>query len=166
MAARVQQPAELLWGGGLMLRLQDIKTSSGITYSLQALPATRGLAAFTSLMRIVGEPAGHAAAGLSQSSGDVDIGESSLGQAVGALTSRLSEPGTIELVKELLADLQKHEPNSTMSRVNFDMEFAQNYGVLVELIAFAVELNFSSFLGASAVATRWGARIQGLIKGA
>lgn len=151
-----------------MLQLKDFTSSTGRRYQLQTLPATTGLETFTKLMELVGAPMGNAAGGMTKTAdGETDVKAESLGLAVGALTSRLAEPGTIALVKILLADLQ-HEQDKAKAPgafvpVNFDLYFAANYGELLELIAFSVEINFASFLAGSAVVQRAVEAVRALI---
>ena len=64
-----------------------------------------------------------------------------IGEAVAAMTARLAEPRTIDTIKTLLSGLTKNKQT-----IDFDQEFAQEYGTLSELVWFALEVNFSSFL--------------------
>lgn len=146
-----------------MLQLKDFTSTKGTKYKLQTLPATKGLETFTAIMRIVGEPMGNAAGGVSQTTQGVDLKSEAIGAAVGTLVDRMADPSTLQIVKTLLEDAQVEKMPGTFVPIEFELHWAANYGELVELLAFAIEVNFASFLGASAALKKWAAAALKLI---
>lgn len=63
---------------------------------------------------------------------------------LGSMGMALAKPGTVPMVKQLLSDLFKNE-GGIFIPVNYDVEFAANYGVLSQLVMFALKVNFESF---------------------
>ena len=124
-------------------------TIDGVTYTLAALSADKGLEVSGHIFSILGEAAAHADA-------DGNIG---ISMAVAAVMSRMSDPKTHAAIRMLLADVYKEIPGKPLPgmKVDFRTEFAQNYGTMVRLVAWAIEFNFVSFLGARG-------EVQGLVE--
>lgn len=109
----------------------------GATWTLSTLRATEGLEVLTKIIGITG--------GSFMSLGGGD--ENAQGGALlGGLASRIAEPGTVPLIKKLLASLHKNA-----SPVKFDDEFAENYGPLIDLVEWALTINYESTLKKSRV---------------
>ncbi len=127
-------------------------------YMRNTLPATEGLQAAAIIADVVGEGGARLVAvvkGLKGTATDDDdpvsmldreVDTDALGIAVKAITAKMSEGRTIGLVKVLLTGLRKNA-----AVVNFDTEFAANYAVLFDLIAWSLSINFSGFLDSALV---------------
>lgn len=117
-------------------------TIGGHEWSTNTLPATAGLKVITRISRIIGGGLAGIPSGMSLDSDALtgaDVSE--LGPMIAALTERLADDDTVDTVRLLLSDLHKDR-----HRVDFDGEFSGNYGVLIDLIGWAVRENFGSFL--------------------
>lgn len=137
---------------------------AGASWQINTLSATKGVEVLTWLGAILGQGAGHLGSALQsmekpkaekaedQETADADADESTkspldidmswkdVGEAAGAILGRLSDPKTPAMLKTLLADLHKDK-----KQVRFDEEFAANYGVLAQIVAWALTVNFQSF---------------------
>lgn len=117
----------------------------GARWEMNTLPATIGLRCLTQLAAIVGAPAG-AAAGGAKDGGIKDLDSGMLGEAVAKMAQQIAEPGTIDLIKDLLVNVRKND-----KPVEFDDEFAANYGILSELLMWSLRENFGSFLAGNSL---------------
>lgn len=104
----------------------------GHTYLLNTLPAGRGLECFTRLLGLIGPAIGGHAQEAAENAGDM----------AGKLLAAIGKPEAAKLMRELVSGLRKDSRS-----VDFDLEFAANYGVLLRLVTWSLELNFGSFLG-------------------
>lgn len=95
-------------------------------FTLNTLTATQGLKVFGKLSSMLGF-------GL-QNAFDTSM-------IAGAIMSKLDDPELAAHIKLLLGGLKKNE-----KLVEFDIEFSANYGVLSQLVLWAVKENFGSFL--------------------
>lgn len=117
----------------------------GATWELNTLPATKGITALTKLAAIVGSPLGEiGSAGVSSGGDALDLQGEVLGRAIAQITQRLDDPGTIELVNTLVGKVKKNGKD-----IVFDDEFAGNYSTLVQLLGWAIKVNFSDFFEGS-----------------
>lgn len=126
-------------------------TIGGTQWGLNTLPASDGLVAVTQLAAIVGAPVGAVAGGVSKDTSFMDLDAGMLGEALAKMTQRLAEPSTIQLAQLLLKDLQKGNGKGGLGPVDFEMEFAANYGTLIQLLAWSIRINFSSFFDGNPV---------------
>ena len=111
----------------------------GASWKFNTLSATKGLPAFTKFMHIVGEP-------LAQVQGlldgiDTEIDDNSMSKGIGLLTQRAADSDLLALIQTMLQGLLKND-----SPVQFDNEFAANYGLLFKLFLYSAKENFGSFL--------------------
>jgi len=121
-------------------------------WSLNTLSATVGVQVLTQLAALAGEPLAALTKGASGADiMAIDIDVERMAGALSALAVRLAGDGTVDTIKTLLRSLCK-KTGRGFSQVDFDDEFAGNYGVLAEVVGQAIKLNYSSFFSGSAVA--------------
>jgi|SRR5579885_3532515 len=133
-------------------------TAGGEEWSLNTLAGKPGAIMLTKIAGIVGGPLAKLAEGIEiKGSGDkldlfnLEVTGQMLGGAIEALTTKIADDRTIDVITGLLKGLRKRNEKGAFIEVNFDLEFAGNYGVLAEIVAKAVEINYSSFFAASPV---------------
>ncbi|MBI4815178.1 MAG: hypothetical protein HY791_02895 [Deltaproteobacteria bacterium] len=114
----------------------------GAKWSLNTLPATKGLEVLTWLMALVGAPLGE---GIEAIEG-ATLAPDSMGRIVGSITRSLSDPKTVGMVKVLIGEALRDD-----KKYIFDDVFAENYGELTQLVAFAIGVNFRSFFDGNPV---------------
>ena len=68
-------------------------------------------------------------------------GEDTIPKAVSLLVTNLDNDDVVDLIKKLTSTVQKDGKD-----VNFDIEFAGNYGTLFKVLQFVIKENFGSFL--------------------
>lgn len=117
-------------------------------WKMNMMPATESLEVLAKLSPMLGEPLG-ALFGDAKIEGegeglDANIRTEAIARALAALTKQIAQPGTVDLIKRLLKGLRKND-----LLVDFDREFTGNLGVLVKLIAWSLEINYSSFFDES-----------------
>ncbi len=128
------------------------KTTIGSTqWGMNTLTTSDGIAAVTRLSAIVGSPAGTVAGGVGKDTSLMDIDAGLLGDALAKMTQQLADPSTVQLTQLLLKDLQKGNVTGGYAPIDFELEFAGNYGQLVKLIAWSIKVNFSSFFDGNPV---------------
>lgn len=98
------------------------------TFMLQTIPATKGLKLLKQITKLIG-PA----------FGELTKAEGGVTQAIEKLVENLDQVEIELLVKELCASATK----GTMT-INFDIEFAGEYGKLFQLTKEVVEFNYGS----------------------
>jgi len=139
--------------------------AGGCAWTFTTLPATQGLEVFTQLTAIMGAATGQLSGGFKPGldMADQDIDPNVLGAALGAVGMKLAEPGTVAMIKALLQSLQKGTPPA-LQPVQFDLEFAGNYGTLLAILRDALKANFQSFFvgspGFGAIVHSLGERFQ------
>lgn len=139
MAVGVQTP----------LRPCQVQTPQGVvTYHVRMLPAfSEGLEIATKLAGLLAGPVGALVAGGVSEESEVDVHG-----ALAELGTRLLSGEVPGLVRRLLFDVQKDvvgdKGGMMMLPVPMDLEFAQNYGALAELVRFALVENFGTFFSA------------------
>jgi hypothetical protein len=111
----------------------------GATWRINTMPATIGSEVLCKLLSMIG--------------GSLQGDMAGSGQAafLATICSKLGDPGTVDLIQKLLGGITKN-----MRQVNFDLEFAGNYGVLCGLIKWSLEVNFSSFFVGNPVLAEMG----------
>src|SRR5688572_5104551 len=118
-------------------------------WTINTMGAAQGMQTLFKLIELIGEPLGHlGASGLgSKPNGEdknsmesVNLGEKGLAIALGALAKNLGKPEAYALVTTLLSGLRKNAKS-----VNFDMEFAERYGLVLQLCAWILKENYGSF---------------------
>lgn len=107
-------------------------TLAGHSWMLNSLPATQGMRVLTWLLDLLGAGAGSAST--------QDLRELDASQALAAVAGRLDSPRTIEIVQLLLRGL--HEDGRP---VDFDQRFAGDYGTLLRVVGWALEVNLGGF---------------------
>lgn len=133
------------------IKIVDFTSADGTQWRLPNLPATIGLGALTQLIGMFGEaiglvtgakaPSMNAETGEILPSANGDFAKDILPRATALIAKNIAQPGTVDLVKLLVKDLHKDN-----AKVNFDLEFASNYKLLLgELIPFAMKVNFEDF---------------------
>lgn len=121
----------------------------GIKYSSTKYAASRGLKLSVRLLKLIGKPAGILAPVFSNKESLKDLLASDLdmnviGEAIGALVGQLDADDVVDLARELLATTQIIADGKYRD-VNFDLDFAGNYGSLLKLLQKVVEFQFASF---------------------
>lgn len=121
------------------------KTICGEQWGLNTLPASDGIGAVTQLTAIVGGSLGSLAGKVGKKTTLADLAPGVLGDAVSKMTLQLADPSTLQLVHTLLKDLQKGNGKGGYEPIEFETEFASNYGALTELLVWSIKINFASF---------------------
>lgn len=128
----------------MVLKLETT-TIGGVKWSMNTLVATDGLAAVTQLAAIVGAPVG-TVAGAAKKGSVLDLDTGVIGDALAKMSARMAEPETVALAQLLLKDIRKQD-----KQIDFDIEFAGNYGVMTQLLAWSIKINFTSFFDGNPV---------------
>ncbi len=126
-------------------------TIGGTQWAINTLPTSDGLTAFTQLGAIVGAPAGTLAGGISKETSLANLDSGLVGDALAKMTLRLADPSTVQLVQLLLKDLTKANGKGGFAPIDFELEFAANYGTLLQLITWSIKINFASFFDGNPV---------------
>lgn len=107
------------------------------SYSFITFPATKGLSILTKLLKVVGP-----AFGKFISSEEVKEGEedTSFSNAVSILVENMYKDDITGLVKIITSNVTKNGVP-----IDFDQDFAGNYGVMVQLLVEILKANYSSF---------------------
>lgn len=74
--------------------------------------------------------------------------EDGIAKAVALLTDNIDKDDVVQLVKALTFGVKKNN-----KEVNFDIEFAANYGTLFKVVTFIVKENYGSFFPSNATAS-------------
>lgn len=119
----------------------------GRAVAVSHFPGRRGLSILTRLVKLVG-PALGALVGTTSQTVNLDT-EVSVDAAVKALMEQLDAKGTVDFVMELLTCTRLD--GKEVKDAVFDMEFAGNYMLLVHVLAFVLEVNYSSFFGPNGI---------------
>lgn len=124
-------------------------------YTVQQFTASRGLKIFNSLIKLIGgslaELLGDEGSDLAQAakSGDTSIlVDVAFASAVDKFIDSMDKVDTVQLCKDLLSgtfDAQTSQP------VNFDMDFAGDYGTMLALIIEVVKINYGSVFSGGAL---------------
>lgn len=117
--------------------IDDKAAGKAFNYSVTQLPAMRGLKMLARLTRTVGP----ALAKLADIEGG-EIGVAALGDAVGALCEKLTDAEIDGITRELLAGSTVDE-QPLLSQ--FDNHFAGKPELALQVLAFAIEVNFGGF---------------------
>jgi hypothetical protein len=131
------------------------KTINGEIWELNELPATKGLEVFGDIMALIGDAAsGFAAPAATPASPesilDVDLGKSGVVSLIGLMMKKIGDPKFIPTVKQLLyGGGHLARAGRPIAKSDFDDVFSANYGVLAQVVVFAFEANFASFLEGS-----------------
>jgi hypothetical protein len=131
------------------LRACQVQTPQGpVTYHVRMLPAfSEGLEIATKLAGLLAGPVGALVAGGVTEESEVDVHA-----ALSELGAKLLSGEVPGLLRRLLFDVQKEvigdKGGVVMLPVPMDIEFAQNYGALAELVRFALVENFGTFFSA------------------
>jgi len=118
--------------GGIKLHTVAI---GGSSWSLNTLPADKGLVLLSWLGKVIGGPIASKAGASIGMSAEID-----LGSAAGAVLAELGDPKTSEMIQLLLSDLRRDG-----KPVSFSVEFSGDYGTLAAIVQWALGVNFSSF---------------------
>ncbi len=129
-------------------------TYAGATWELNNLDADRGVEILTKLIALMGEPLGHVGMGaaMAKSQADADGADEklrtllrgSVATALGTLLTNIGKVGALSVIKVLLDGLHRDQ-----KPVDFKTYFASNYGELVRLVGWSLEINFASFFDAN-----------------
>jgi len=119
------------------------KKINGRSCTVNQFPAFRGWRIFTKLSRYI-LPSLASAAGSVKNWENLEIEGDALASAVRTLFTELDADKSEELLRELL-ELTWVEGKEVIPQ--FDILFQGEYGFLVKLIGFVVEVNYKSFLG-------------------
>lgn len=122
--------------------LEDKAAGKSYTYSVTQLPAMAGLKMLARLSRALGP----ALAQLSDADASGEIGAASLGAAVGVLCEKLSDTEIEGISKTLLSGSTVDEQPLLQQ---FDAHFAGKPELALQLLGFAVEVNFGGFFDAA-----------------
>lgn len=121
----------------------------GKTYRVTQLPAMRSLKLLNRLGRVLGPALGTLAGAATSSSGlsGMDVGK--LGEAAELLFDKLSEKELEDIVLQLteLVECSDGEKSFVLTKPHIDTLFQGDVGGLLKLVAFALEVNYGSFLG-------------------
>ena len=109
----------------------------GDEYTFNTFPATKGLAYLTKLLKIVGPAFGKLTAGNEPVAGEEDV---SFSQAVEILVENLYKEDVTALVKAMTSGVTKNG-----MQLEFDQDFAGNYGVMLQILVAIIKENYSSF---------------------
>ena len=108
----------------------------GTDYKITQFKATQGLAIEVKLVKLLG-PAFMELQKVAQE--DSENGqEAVLSSAINTLIMQMDKVDVVSLVKELLSGVTKGT-----AAINFDMEFAGRYGVMIELVKEVLKANFA-----------------------
>lgn len=119
-----------------------VTTESGRKYTINILRTSKSLPIFRKLVKIVLPIMGGTLDGLRHDEDYFGPAKTFSGIAE-ALVMRLDEIGIEQLVQDLLAGAYVQEsPDSVPRDVDFDNDFAGEFGELFEVVEFAIEKNF------------------------
>lgn len=137
------------------------RTIGDAEWSLTTLPTTKALEVLTFIADVIGESGARLveiARMFKQMTSEEDEEQSILdapidgrvfGEAVSALTGKLRDPRTVEVIKTMLSTLRKNG-----KQVLFDAEFAgQRLALIPPMVQWSMELNFSGFIKSDTVAS-------------
>lgn len=115
-------------------------------YRITTFPAFKGLSYLQKLLKIVGPAIGEIFSKASAEGGDISdlvLEEEALSFAIKELTTNLDKENVAQLVQDMIKDgvTKGGQP------VNFNQEFAGNYGNMAKLIGVIIKENYSSFFG-------------------
>ena len=116
-----------------------------IVYECSQFGTTEGLGIWAKLIGIVGPGMAKAIGGL----GDGGVEPDKLSEALTALLGKMEEKEVVTLIKRMCANVRRDG-----KAINFETEFAANYGTLVRVLWMVIRLNYSSFLS-GAIAERF-----------
>lgn len=156
------------------MRESKTREIDGRLYEAVPLLPMVGLKVLTRISKLIGEPLGIAGSILLGADGDVaeapgpeddveagvsaldrDLDDDVLGKVIGkvivAFTNRLDEVEVVDTVKTLLSTVQvQGESDNGTRRIVIDVDFGgAKLLSLLKVVSFAIEVNFSDFLGAS-----------------
>lgn len=118
------------------------KEIDGRTYIVSPLPATKGLAVLTRIIKVVGPSIGEI--------GDIEtVMSSDLTLVLKGLSERLDETVVSGVVSDLLSTVQVRADGryTELARI-IDTEFAGRIGRMLRLLGVCLEVNFGDFFGA------------------
>lgn len=133
-----------------MARETVTREIGGDTFIVTPLPASKGWRLLVAIGKLVGAPLG-TAAGSAGPGGlmDARVGGEALGRGLAALADRIDEEQIADLTRRLLETAQVRQPSGLVG-VNavFDVLFMGRYMLLLEVLMFALEVNFDVPLAA------------------
>jgi hypothetical protein len=124
----------------------ETKTIKGRTYGMNTLGALEGLDILPKVLALIGKPIaivgeqGLKGGGLDLGSLPVEV----MASAISALLADAGKADVAQLIQRLLSGLELDK-----RPVDFNTHFSANYGDLIPLIGWSMEINFSSFFGES-----------------
>lgn len=112
------------------------KTINGVTYEVSPFGCRQGLRILTTLTKMLGPAAK-----------ELTRGESGALAAVGAMAETL-DPDQVLSLAETFAEFITVQMGDKKPRLKdvFEVHFRADYGSMLELLAFAIEVNYGSFL--------------------
>lgn len=130
--------------------MNRIKTEqiSGNTVQITLLPATEGITMAKELAEVVVPTVGTFYQGISE--GNVDFEGLSM-----VLISEMGKLNITEIIHRLVRGMAINGGD-----VNFDEYFMANYGLLIQIIAFALKENFQSFFDASGLFAKYLPKVE------
>ncbi len=120
-------------------------TIDGQAYRVTQFGATEGLRVWTKLAKLIGPSIGKAFGGVKGGTAllDADVDPRAIGEAVEILVDQLDETEVVDFAKRLLA--------FTMidgREVNFEIDFQGRMLVMLKVLQFVIEVNYSDFFDA------------------
>lgn len=106
-----------------------------VAYVVNTFPAVKGLGYLKKLLKVIGPALAEMASG-----DDGQMNQEGIGRAAEILFDNLDK----ENLDSMIVDWCKNNVTKNGQPINFDMEFAENYGALFTLIKEIIMLNYSS----------------------
>jgi hypothetical protein len=132
-------------------------TDSGKKFSVRILPMTEGISVAKKLLSVIAPTTGSALDGLQHD--DILHGApKSLSTLAMILCNQIDKVQVENLIIVLLQDLYIDN-----QEVNIDEYFAANYGELIEVLEFSLEVNFKSFFMGKGIKARLMKGVQTLM---
>lgn len=134
-----------------------ITTINDVEYTIQLLPASKGMALGIEISKLIAPSIGAGVDGLSRD--EVLHGApETFTQLASLFVQQLYKVDLSKIVGVLLDGLEANG-----ERVNFDTHFRGNYGTLAQLIKFALKENFESFFTESGLVTHFNSMMKSMV---
>lgn len=120
------------------------KLISGKLWKVTQLPASIGMEIGSALVRLIGPALGKAAGGLAKSDKSSWLDAESLpilGDAIAELARSLGDPEAVTVIKRLVTT-GVHCGDQEVNSKTFELIFAGDYKTMLQVAAFAIEVNF------------------------
>lgn len=113
-------------------------------WTVNSYSTSKGIRLTQTLLSIAGESIGALIDKSNQAKGDATLLDAEFSELIAKAIKNLKEHDLNELLKDII-----NHPLKDNKEIDYDSEFAENYGALVELVKFCLQVNFSSFFPAS-----------------